>query len=358
MIDHVTAETALTVRPDIVDDAELVIVESPLPPDRHPVAIYLARLSADSRPAMASSLREIARILCPGATPDTLPWHHLRFQHTQAVRAALMARYAERSVNRMLSALRGVLKTAWKLRLISTDDYMRAREVEAVSTSGLEPAGRVLVGTDISKLLLAARAQDPPRSWRDQALLIVMYAGGLRRQEASALDLDGYDLTDGGIRVRRGKRGKFRDTYIAGGYRAWMRPWVDYRLRAVADRAVPYLSPKVWARLATAGPRTPMFLGIRRGGNLTPARLSRAGVDQVLGELATAAGIGDVTPHDLRRSFATQLLDNGADLLIVQRLMGHADVKTTSIYDRRGEDAKREAVERMPIALAYEDTAP
>jgi site-specific recombinase XerD len=84
-------------------------------------------------------------------------------------------------------------------------------------------------------------------------------------------------------------------------------------------------------------------------------RLGRAGVDHVLGELVTLAGVADLTPHDLRRTFATDLLEHGADILMVQKLTGHENVKTTAIYDRRGEKGKREAVAKLPTALFYKD---
>jgi len=300
----------------------------------HPVAVYLSQLSIDSRPAMKSSLSKIAALVDQKATRDTLPWHALRFQHTQAIRTALATKYGERAVNRMLSALRGVLKVAWQLGQIDTDAYRRALDFKSMKTSELPPAGRVVPIDEVREVLRAAAGQDPPRSWRDQALVIVMFAGGLRRQEASSLDVANYDSTTGALVVQRGKRGKYRTTYLAEGYRAWIEPWMQFQ----RDRGC-----------------EPMFVRWNKDAGPTTWRLSRAGVDHVLGELVELSGIADLTPHDLRRTFATDLLENGADILMVQKLMGHADVKTTAIYDRRGEKSKQAAVEKMPIALRYED---
>lgn len=302
-------------------------------PENHPAAVYLASLSKDSRPAMISGLKVIAKMVSRDAGLYTLPWHELRFKHTQALRALLVEQYAARTVNRMLSSLRGVLKAAWKLEQLSTDDYMRACDLKHVKTHGLPPAGRVVDVDDVTKLLRAAAAQPEPLNFRDQALLIVLYAGGIRRQEANALDVADYDDEDGMLTVRRGKGAKHRVTYIAEGYRSWLAPWLKFqRARAVE----------------------PMFVRWGRKGP-TEHRLGRTGVDVVLTDIAELAGVDDVTPHDLRRSFATDLLDNGADLLMVQQLMGHADVKTTSIYDRRGEKGKRKAAEKLPVVLSYED---
>ncbi len=320
--------TALVAQPRSV---ELV---APTPPQENPAIVYLARLSPDSRPAMRSALNGIAVAIDAKTAAQkehldpcaALPWGELRFAHTQALRAFLIERYAERTVNRMLSALRGVLETAWKLGQISTDDYMRARDVKSVSTGGLEPAGHVVEADELGKLLAAANARPSPIGDRDRALVALLYASGLRRQEASALDVGDYNPKDGGVTVRRGKRNKFRTTYIATGYRMLIEPWVMFQQgRGCA----------------------PMFVRWSRSGP-TDKRLGRAGMNMVLKELAEAAGVA-FTPHDLRRSFATELLENGADIITVQRLMGHADVKTTAIYDRRGEDTKRAAVERMPV---------
>jgi len=309
-------------------------LDVPRAAQEHPVVVYLAGLAPDSRPAMMSALKTMAAMIDQRADVYTLPWHELRFQHTKALRAKLGEEYAERTVNRMRAALRGVLKMAWKLGQISTDDYMHAIDFKGEKTTGLEPAGRVVPIEDVRQLFRAAHSRPDPMNRRDQALLVVLYAGGLRRQEASALDVANYDPTDGGIRVRRGKGNKFRVTYVAEGYRPWIQPWLDFQKRRACE---------------------PMFVRWDRDDGPTMDRLGRAGVDVVLGELVERAQIAPVTPHDLRRSFATDLLERGADLITVQRLMGHADVKTTAIYDRRGEKTKREAVEKMPIALRYEE---
>lgn len=302
---------------------------------KHPAAVYLESLeSPDSRPAMKAALNTIAALVEHGATIETLPWHALRFAQTEAVRARLAQRYGARTVNRMLSALRGVLKTAWRLEQISTEDYRRAVDFKGLKSRDLPPSGRSVPINEVSAVLDAVASQNPPKSWRDQALFVVMFAGGLRRQEVSALNVDDYDAATGTISVLRGKGGKFRMTYLAEGYRPWMGPWAMLQRERGCE---------------------PMFVRWNKDTGPTTMRLSRAGVDHALGELVDSAGIAGLTPHDLRRTFATDLLENGADILLVQKLMGHADVKTTAIYDRRGEKSKAAAVERLPIALRYED---
>lgn len=303
-------------------------------PENNPAAVYLASLAKDSRPAMISGLKAVARMINKDAGIYTLPWHEVRFKHTQAIRALLVEQYGPRTVNRMLSAIRGVLKTAWKLEQMSTDDYMRAIDVRVVPTHGLPPAGRWVPTEEIAKLFRAASAMPKPMAYRNQALLVVLYAGGLRRQEASAADTSDYNPKDGALSVV-GKRDKHRITYIHEEYRPWIEPWLEVHKPRKLE---------------------PMFVRFDKHSHApTDVRLSREGVDSVLADITEAAGVEAVTPHDLRRSFATELLENGADLLMVQQLMGHADVKTTSIYDRRGEKGKQKAIEKMPIVLRYGD---
>lgn len=301
----------------------------------HPVAVYLAQLGEDSRPAMRSGLTKIAERIDRRATLWSLSWHQLRIQHTLALRASLVLSYSERTVNRMLSAVRGVLKASWQLGQISTEDSQRALDFKSMKTGDLPPAGRAVSIEEVCTLLRTATSQDPPWGWRDQALFIAMFAGGLRRQEVSALDTDQYDPATGAIQVK------------ASGASPHDLPRGE----------LPALAPAV-VRVSEDRKYGPLFVRWDRDKGPTMKRLGRAGVDYVLGELVELAGVPPLTRHDLRRTSATDLLENGTDILMVQKLMGHADVKTTTIYDRRGERGKRAAVEKLPIALRYTDVKP
>src|SRR5262249_32978736 len=145
---------------------------------------------------------------------------------------------------------------------------------------------------------------------RDRAMLELLYGAGLRVSELTGLDVDDLDLDDGFVRVL-GKGGKEREV-----------PAGRYATSAVGD----YLAIARPA-LASSRSRSAVFLNAR-GGRLT--RQSCAGIVQ---RYATSAGIARrVSPHDLRHSFATHLLEGGADVRVVQELLGHASVATTQIY--------------------------
>ena len=102
---------------------ELVLAE-PLPRDLHPVLVYLASLSEGSRRTMRASLENIARFISGGeADALTLAWHELRYQHTTFIRSTLAQAYKPATANKMLSALRGVLKECFRLGYMSAEDY-------------------------------------------------------------------------------------------------------------------------------------------------------------------------------------------------------------------------------------------
>jgi integrase/recombinase XerD len=194
---------------------------------------------------------------------------------------------------------------------------LREQLVRADVTAGVKPprpAARLpkaLPLEDIEAILDAAGAPGTTLASRDRALLELLYGTGSRISEAVGLDLDDLDLEDSTV-LLRGKGGKQRIVPIGSYARASL---VDY---LTASRTA----------LVSARVNSPAVFLNARGG-----RLSRQSAWTVLTKAAKRAGVAaDVSPHTLRHSFATHLLDGGADVRVVQELLGHASVTTTQIY--------------------------
>lgn len=158
--------------------------------------------------------------------------------------------------------------------------------------------------------LLESIPTDDPLGRRDAAILELFYSSGLRLSELCKLRLETIDFTEGFVRVT-GKGGKTRITRIGG-----------KALDALQDYLAHGRPPLVGKKTSSH-----VFLSVR-GGPLSPDR-----VRQIVKERAAAAGIDqNVYPHLLRHSFATHLLEGGADLRVIQELLGHSDISTTQIY--------------------------
>ncbi len=191
--------------------------------------------------------------------------------------------------------------------------------------------------TEIERLLQAAGAGDGPAPLRDRALLELLYGTGARISEAIGLDIDDLDLVLGddpaGVPAAVRVPAAFR---LAGkGGRQRMVPAGSYAreaLEAYLVRARP-----TFAMAARRGPASPAVFLNARGG-----RLTRQGAWAALRAAAGRAGLAEVSPHTLRHSFATHLLDGGADVRVVQELLGHASVTTTQVYTLVTVDRLRE----------------
>ena len=229
-----------------------VMVPMKAPADRHPAAVYLARLAPGSRRAMRQSLDVIAGLLT-GGTGDAMSveWAAVGYQHSQAVRAKLAEVYSPATANRGLSALRGVLREAWRLGLMTAEDYHRASDLEAVRGETL-PRGRALGAGELAALMGACSKDPGPAGARDAAVLAVCYAGGLRRSEAVALDLADYEAESGLLVIRGGKGRKDRTAYATNGSSLALADW-----------------------LAVRGDEPgPLFTAIGKGGRMSHDRLS------------------------------------------------------------------------------------
>jgi site-specific recombinase XerD len=305
-------------------DALALVSELALPQDRHPVAIYLAGLAPGSRRTQTAALRIIAMLVSGEATEMKLPWWALDYAHTTAIRAKLAERFAPATANRMLAAMRGVLKASFKLGLMSADHMTRACSVEPVRGS------RVMKGRALSKGELVALFEscDPNKAGgaRNAALLGLLYGGGLRRAEVVALDLGDFDVTTGKL-VVRGKGNKERLGWVTNGSRDALDAWLLYR----GDQP------------------GPLFFPVTKGGTIIRHRMTDGAVAEVVRRLARKSRIASFSPHDMRRTFIGDMLDAGADIATVQQLAGHASPTTTLRYDRRGDRARRRAAELLHV---------
>ncbi|MFZ2488957.1 MAG: tyrosine-type recombinase/integrase [Anaerolineae bacterium] len=307
------------------DDASPAVVHRA---DQNPARVYLSQLNSDSgRRTMLQALERIAaQVSGNRATADTLDWAALRFQHTAAIRTALARDYKPATVNKMLSALRGTLAAAWRLGQMSAEDYQRAADVKGLRGETL-PRGRAATAGEIAALLEACAADPTPAGARDGALLALLYGSGARRAEVIGLDLADYDPGSGRL-VLRGKGHKERAAFAINGVQDALADWLTAR----------GLEPG------------PLFLPVNKGGRVVQGqRMTAQVVYNVLAKRCRQAGVSELSPHDLRRTFVGDLLDAGADIATVQRMAGHANVQTTTRYDRRPEEARRKAAQLLHV---------
>jgi integrase/recombinase XerD len=231
------------------------------------------------------------------------------------------------SAARTVVAVRGFHKFAVREGLAQNDPAAGVRP-----PASAKRLPKALPLSDIEAILEAAGAPGTTLAHRDRALLELLYSTGARISEAVGLDVDDLDPGEGTV-LLRGKGGKER-----------MVPVGSYAREAVEGYLV-----RGRPNLAATGHGTPALFLNARGG-----RLSRQSAWAVLAKAAERAGVtAEVSPHTLRHSFATHLLDGGADVRVVQELLGHASVTTTQVYTLVTVDSLREVYATAhPRALA------
>jgi len=226
--------------------------------------------------------------------------------HVAAVSASTYGdgrRYRATSVVRALSSIRAFH------RFLLRDGKISSDPTAAVIRPKLPRSlPKPLSVDDVARVL--AHPDRSAKGLRDRAVLETLYGAGLRISELVGLDVDDLDLQEGSVRVL-GKGGKERDVPIG---------------RYARDAISAYLT-RVRPQIVTARSRSALFLNLRGG------RLTRQGCTGIVQQHAAGAGIRKkVSPHTFRHSFATHLLEGGADVRVVQELLGHASVATTQVY--------------------------
>jgi site-specific recombinase XerC len=177
---------------------------------------------------------------------------------------------------------------------MTAEDFHRAADLQAVRGETL-PRGRALGAGELAALMGACSKDPGSAGARDAALLALLHGGGLRRSEAVALDLADYAVDTGQLTIRAGKGHKDRTAWVTNGSSLALADW-----------------------LAVRGDEPgPLFTAIGKGGRLSHDRLSGQAIHVMLRKRAKQAGVMHLSPHDLRRSFVSHLLDAGADITTV-----------------------------------------
>jgi len=344
-----------------------------------PLQAYLLTLhSESSRRTMYSYLNQFAKIISKGVnTADTLPWQHLRKQHVDylidvyaktapgdlcglvggslsdadredplsisdlpATAGGTKARprlterpktRSPRTVKTLLAAVKGVMRCAFEKEMITAHQFMSIQAVKA--PRGFKETSYRPLDDDAAMALMRVCVSDATATGaRDAALFTVMMGSGLRRAEASGLFLSDYHREAGQLKVI-GKGNKERTVDLTEPQRVHLDHWiVQYR----------GLEPgPLFNRIIWTGGKGPKHVQHDRA-------LSGNGVYYILQHRRKQAGIPMVAPHDLRRTFAKNLLKINASLTQLRQLMGHENITTTADYLRHDREELRDLVEKLP----------
>lgn len=231
-------------------------------------------------------------------------------------------RYSRRSIARKTSAVRSMLKWAVVHGLVGSN---AADDVQAPKLD--RPLPKVLRPEDAARLC-DLPPEDDPVGLRDRAVVELLYGSGLRVGELCGLDRDDVDLVSAVVRVT-GKGRKQRAVPLSHPAVTALERYLEEARPALQGRSADTGAPRSTGPAgdgAGDGARDALFLNAR--GRRLGARSVRAALDKYL----RAEGARTIGPHTLRHSFATHLLDGGADLRVVQELLGHENLATTQIY--------------------------
>ncbi len=296
--------------------------------------LYLETLPSEtSRRTMESALRSLARLVWRGTLPPTeIRWWELTPSDVARLRSALASDGTAPSTGRLrLAALRGVLRECWRAGLMSSDRYHRTVDVRPVPGTRTG-RGRIVSRSEVRALFAACKPS--AQGQRDRAMLALLFGLGMRRSELVKLEVSDLNLESGRITIE-GKGGRQRIEYLTTSGIRIVSQW----LAARSANPGPFLNPVVRDQAVTGRP------------------LSAQTIYDSIQRLSRAAGIKRFSPHDARRTFITNLLESGVDIVTIARTVGHASVTTTALYDRRGEDAVRAASRHVRLGTEHTPTS-
>jgi integrase/recombinase XerD len=249
----------------------------------------------------------------------------------QAIRTRLVEKYAPDTTNKILSYLRSVLREAMNLDLLSAGDFARIQSIRGARGRRV-PRGR-FIELEEQRALFDQLDTLTPAGTRGVAMLGLLLGAGLRRSEI--VDLQLSSLRPDGALLVRGKGDKERVVPLPPAVLAAVERWVKLRGKDPGRLFLPFNKHQA-------------ILHRKKGEN---AHLTAQAIYGFLEEIAKSANVTNLSPHDLRRTYISSLLDNGVDLATAQSLAGHTKPETTAGYDRRGLATRKRAAEGLYVPV-------
>lgn len=314
---------------DPVNSSQLTVGEKR--PAINPAHLYLATLSkGQSQKRVIRLLDQIAHFF---GWPDlnSCPWEKIQYAEIILLRNRLQETGKSPStINLQLSILKGVSFQAWAQGLIDDHTWMTVKSIKGVRGSRVEK-GRALKQKEMAKLVFHCEDNETLKGIRDAAIMMLGAGCGLRRAEIVNLKLDGINKENRSIRVI-GKGNKERLVLCSDTVWEYLSKWLSYR-ENTSSVGIPNV-----------------FCVIYKGTHIDTSRpLTESALYKMLRVRAAESDVSSFTPHDLRRTFATRLFENGNDANVVRENMGHSSILTTQRYDKRDKDKARQATRDIHV---------
>lgn len=294
-----------------------------------PCSLYLRRLAPSGRKSMTSQLKQIKHILEWTGITEEQAFHTLGYVEIECIKRQLISNgKSARTINHAINGLKAIVKTGFLMGQTHEKSWL---QVQGIKSLKIPPSkrGSALSSESVQELLKDCALDKRLIGVRDTAILAVFLATGVRRFEFSNLTFANYDEKQKSLQITQGKGDKARRQYLAD----WAIPYLHAWLKIRGEESG-YLFNPFHSRIPKA-----------------TDKLSTSSLYQIITSRTKRALEKSSAPHDLRRTYITQLLRQNVDLSTASKLAGHASLATTQIYDKRDEAVSREAA----LSLSFKE---
>lgn len=306
---------------------------APVQPARAAVTAYLTQYKTDcSLSTIISALRTLARLLPEFGTDDPFqfPWHMLRYETTCVLVSRMAGKYGVRHQKKLRYVLKGVLDSCVMSNIMSADDFHRATHFKSPRTKN-PPAGRMLTPEEKTALFAAAANRPTPEREYRLAILALFLGVGSRRMGLVHADVSDWHPTTRSVRLRM-KGGEHKEIPVPPNAAAFVEAWLNVRGRDPGA-----LFPTIY----------PSSNG--KSISLDKRHMNARTMNRVIDRIREEAGVEHFVPHDFRRTFISELKDAGADPQGIADMVGHDDLRSQDVYDKRGLEVARRVADQNDI---------